>query len=146
MPNFHKYALASHRSANSTKRKIHLNMWAKLAGALFAVALATHAHADVATIDVGGTPVTIDCTFTNVEYPVQARRLGLEGTAVVQTTIDSSGRVRDLKLQRSSGHQLLDNAALKAFRAAQCKVDAQGLSPDSMIAFSKSATFALNPN
>ncbi len=50
-------------------------------------------------------------------YPPLARRLGQEGTVVLALSIDREGRVTDARLRRSSGHPMLDRAALKAARA-----------------------------
>ena len=51
------------------------------------------------------------------DYPRAAKRLRLEGRAVVVATIDSRGRVLSVSLGSSSGHAVLDKAALKAVRA-----------------------------
>ena len=50
-------------------------------------------------------------------YPRAARRLGVEGNAVVLITIDAGGRVVEVKLAKSSGHDVLDAAALGAARS-----------------------------
>jgi protein TonB len=46
------------------------------------------------------------------EYPPQSRRLGEQGSLVLQVMVDASGRVTDSKLVQSSGSQRLDQAAL----------------------------------
>lgn len=46
------------------------------------------------------------------EYPRRARRLGQEGTAVVQFTFTRDGTLIDHRLSDSSGHDRLDQAAL----------------------------------
>jgi periplasmic protein TonB len=52
-------------------------------------------------------------------YPPMARRLGLEGTAKVRVVLDRRGRlVKDAKITRSSGHELLDEEALAMVRRA----------------------------
>jgi periplasmic protein TonB len=52
-------------------------------------------------------------------YPPMARRLGLEGTAKVRVVLDRAGRlVKDAKITRSSGHELLDEEALAMVRRA----------------------------
>lgn len=48
------------------------------------------------------------------KYPRRARRRGLEGIVLLEALIDISGRVADLRLFTSSGHPVLDRAALKA--------------------------------
>jgi len=47
------------------------------------------------------------------EYPVSARRLRQQGTVVMLLTVDVSGRVVDAKVETSSGHQALDDAAIR---------------------------------
>ncbi len=49
-------------------------------------------------------------------YPEAARLSRETGTVVVTGVIDVSGRVRDPRMARSSGHRELDGAALDAFR------------------------------
>jgi periplasmic protein TonB len=51
-------------------------------------------------------------------YPRAARRLRQEGTVRVEVVIDASGRVVSAKLASSSGHPLLDRAAMEAVKAA----------------------------
>lgn len=47
-------------------------------------------------------------------YPPAARRLRLEGLAVVRALISTAGTVGELRIERSSGSDLLDDAALRA--------------------------------
>ncbi|MDI6854055.1 MAG: energy transducer TonB [Deltaproteobacteria bacterium] len=49
-------------------------------------------------------------------YPRQARLLRQEGVAVLQFTISSAGQVQGVRLSRSSGHELLDQAAQETLR------------------------------
>ncbi len=49
-------------------------------------------------------------------YPDQARRRQLEGTVVLEASIGKKGKVDELVIHASSGHRLLDEAALKAVR------------------------------
>ncbi len=49
-------------------------------------------------------------------YPALARRRGWEGTCHVTVHIDKSGRVTDAKVRTSSGHRVLDDAALRTIR------------------------------
>ncbi len=51
------------------------------------------------------------------EYPVMARRGGIEGTAVVRGTLSRDGSLRQCSVTRTSGSSLLDNAALRAVRS-----------------------------
>ena len=50
------------------------------------------------------------------EYPSLARRRGYEGTVVMEVFVDREGRVQDLRLYQSSGHEVLDRAAMKAVK------------------------------
>lgn len=50
------------------------------------------------------------------DYPSLSRRLGEQGTAVIQILVDVDGRVIDAKLLQSSGHDRLDQAALAGVR------------------------------
>ncbi|WP_456386925.1 TonB family protein [Desulfolithobacter sp.] len=50
------------------------------------------------------------------EYPRLARRRGLEGTVLLEVLVDRDGRVRTIRVHTSSGHSILDRAALKSVR------------------------------
>ncbi|MEA2083467.1 MAG: energy transducer TonB [Thermodesulfobacteriota bacterium] len=47
-------------------------------------------------------------------YPRAARRRGLEGMVLLEVLVDRSGRVGNLRIFSSSGHRILDKAALKS--------------------------------
>lgn len=47
-------------------------------------------------------------------YPRMAQRMRLEGTATVAVTIDAEGRITKAEIVESSGHEVLDEAALEA--------------------------------
>ncbi|MBT8420682.1 MAG: energy transducer TonB, partial [Gammaproteobacteria bacterium] len=49
-------------------------------------------------------------------YPRMARRRGQEGEVMIRVSILGSGRVGSASVARSSGHRLLDRAALKAIK------------------------------
>lgn len=49
---------------------------------------------------------------TSRDYPRSARRLGLEGTVLVEMVINNKGRILSVKLAQSSGHEVLDQAAI----------------------------------
>lgn len=55
--------------------------------------------------------------LTPPDYPHSARRLGHEGSALIRIHVSASGRVLDVELVESSGHELLDQTALSAARA-----------------------------
>ncbi len=48
------------------------------------------------------------------DYPAQAQKRGLEGKVVLKVHVLASGQPDDVTVARSSGHQILDDAALKA--------------------------------
>lgn len=47
-------------------------------------------------------------------YPKRARRRGYEGTVILEVLVDRTGRVKELRVLTSSGHSVLDRAALKS--------------------------------
>jgi protein TonB len=47
-------------------------------------------------------------------YPRTARRRGYEGTVLLEVLVGREGEVKDLRLFESSGHDVLDHAAMKA--------------------------------
>lgn len=49
-------------------------------------------------------------------YPLAARRQGLGGTVELDVWLEATGRVRDVRIVRSSSHALLDEAAVDAIR------------------------------
>jgi TonB family protein len=51
-------------------------------------------------------------------YPRMARKMGIEGTAVVRFKLRPEGRVEAVELVDSSGSEILDNASLETVRAA----------------------------
>ncbi|MDB4370146.1 energy transducer TonB [Akkermansiaceae bacterium] len=50
------------------------------------------------------------------KYPSAARRAGQQGTVTLSFTVGTSGTVTSVRVAKSSGHSLLDNAALAAIR------------------------------
>lgn len=51
------------------------------------------------------------------EYPPTSRRLGEEGSVVLQVLVDTDGRVIDAKLLQSCGYDRLDQAALAGVKS-----------------------------
>ena len=66
-------------------------------------------------------------------YPEMSRRLGEEGEAVFLVTISESGSVDRLILERSSGHERLDEAARVALTAARFHVASDRGKPRSSV-------------
>jgi protein TonB len=52
------------------------------------------------------------------EYPPLAKRRHWEGTTVVQLRFAADGTVADISVVEKSGHDILDEAAVKMIRAA----------------------------
>ncbi len=49
-------------------------------------------------------------------YPLIAKKSGWEGTVLVRVTVEKNGRASQVDVSRSSGHKVLDDAALKAVK------------------------------
>ncbi|MCW5890726.1 MAG: energy transducer TonB [bacterium] len=49
-------------------------------------------------------------------YPIAARRLGQQGVVLLQVRVRPDGSPADVRVQRSSGHELLDEAAASTVR------------------------------
>jgi protein TonB len=49
-------------------------------------------------------------------YPAVARRRGYEGTVLLNVLVDKGGQVAELRVEESSGHAMLDQAALRSVR------------------------------
>jgi TonB family protein len=50
------------------------------------------------------------------DYPEELREQGVQGTVTVRYTVDENGKVTDAGVARSSGSDVLDDAALRAIR------------------------------
>ena len=53
-----------------------------------------------------------------LNFPEQARTRGMTGNPVLEVAIDADGELTDIVVRRSSGHSLLDQAALNILRRA----------------------------
>ena len=63
-----------------------------------------------------------------LEYPAVAKRRHWEGTTVVQLRFTAEGKVEDISVVDTSGHDILDEAAVKMIRhATPLPVPPQGL-------------------
>lgn len=49
-------------------------------------------------------------------YPLIAKKSGWEGTVLVRVTVETNGRASQVDVSRSSGHKVLDAAAVKAIK------------------------------
>ena len=54
----------------------------------------------------------------NADYPDEAIRNKLSGTLILDVVINADGSLRDIELRRSSGHQILDDAAKRIVKMA----------------------------
>jgi protein TonB len=88
-----------------------------------------YAPVDVTGGTPGGVPETAGYVRQNfnyiqrlirakITYPPQARRAGIQGVAEVGFTVHEDGTISDVIVRSSSGHAILDNAALTAVSAA----------------------------
>lgn len=60
------------------------------------------------------------------KYPRIARRRGYEGTVILEVLVSSSGDVSNCRIHESSGHGVLDQAALRAVRMWMFEPGRQG--------------------
>jgi protein TonB len=54
----------------------------------------------------------------NLNYPEEAKRQNLAGSLILDVAINADGTVHSIELRRSSGHKLLDDAAIRIVRLA----------------------------
>ena len=54
----------------------------------------------------------------NLNYPNQAKRDKLSGTLILSVTLNPKGRVINITIRSSSGHKILDDAAMRIVRLA----------------------------
>lgn len=63
-------------------------------------------------------PARVDARYASTnprpQYPSMARRLGQEGTVVLEVVVSTEGLAKSVRIQESSGYELLDQAALQA--------------------------------
>jgi protein TonB len=73
-----------------------------------------------ATTTITGLDETLPPVFkTNaaLEYPARAVQLRLEGEVMLELRVTVDGSVKDVKVLRSSGHEILDRAAVKSVKS-----------------------------
>jgi len=54
----------------------------------------------------------------NLNYPDEARRAGISGKLMLDVSLNADGTVRDIKIMRSSGYPVLDEAAIRIVNLA----------------------------
>ncbi|BCL90051.1 energy transducer TonB [Ralstonia pseudosolanacearum] len=81
----------------------------------------------VVMLNAYGAPREVDarearalCQDATVYYPVEAQKAHAEGRAVVDTLVDTSGKVTEVRLTKSSGSTALDDAAVQAAWTIRC--------------------------
>lgn len=87
------------------------------------------AQPDVADEGKVGSPATY-LTPPRVDYPAQAKRLGLQGQVIVDVLVRKNGDIGDVRVVQGSGHALLDEAAVKGVRRASfqpARIDGQNV-------------------
>ncbi len=55
-----------------------------------------------------------DAVMKNISYPEKARRMGIEGKVIISFVISEGGAINDVKIIKSSGYALLDDAVKDA--------------------------------
>lgn len=55
-----------------------------------------------------------EAVMKNIIYPEKARRMGIEGRVIISFVINESGSINDVKILKSSGYTLLDEAVKEA--------------------------------
>lgn len=76
------------------------------------------------TVPASTTPKNVshvDCAIPKPDYPDISKRRGENGTAVVRFVVGLTGRIDTVQLQKSSGYERLDDAALAAVHASVCQ-------------------------
>ena len=63
------------------------------------------------------------------QYPNRARRRGLEGGLILRVTVNIRGAPSDIEVIKTSGHEILDRAAVKAVRNWQFQPAKKGGKP-----------------
>lgn len=84
-----------------------------------ATTVATSAPAAVASAPVADSEPDFKATYLNnprPAYPMVARRMGWEGRVILNVEVLAEGKCGGINVFRSSGHEVLDNAAVNTVR------------------------------
>jgi periplasmic protein TonB len=59
-----------------------------------------------------------DLIHKHLVYPAQAKKMGWEGKVITTFVVSSEGYAKDIRISKSSGHEILDENAVKAIKNA----------------------------
>ncbi|NTU42118.1 MAG: energy transducer TonB [Nitrospirales bacterium] len=59
-----------------------------------------------------------DLVMKNLSYPLMARRMGWEGKVIISFVVSEDGSVKNITIQESSGHGILDKNAVETVKRA----------------------------
>jgi len=54
-----------------------------------------------------------------IDYPIEARRLGITGMGMLAVEVNPAGQVKRAYILKSTGYKILDDAAIKSFSQAK---------------------------
>lgn len=89
-----------------------------------AAATAMAESASVQTTPAATVVRTVDavlCPPMTAQYPARALRLGLQGHVQLRLLLGQDGAIRETTVAVSSGHEILDNAAVAAMQGLRCE-------------------------
>lgn len=66
----------------------------------------------------GGEKKYMEWLGSNIQYPKAAQAAGAEGRAIVQFVVNKNGSISDVKIQKSTGNEELDNEAMRVVGAS----------------------------
>ncbi|MBE9485828.1 MAG: energy transducer TonB, partial [Chloroflexi bacterium] len=89
--------------------------------------VASPAGSPIGTALLGATPIFSENSLPT--YPRSARRRGWEGEVWLRVRVAESGQVLKVRIERSSGHSILDRAALEAVRHWRFRPGRLGIKP-----------------
>jgi TonB family protein len=92
------------------KAALHLNLGPTISG----LQESSESHEKTGVVEFGEVKPPKLLKAVTPQYPLQARRLGFEGTVIVEATTDIDGRVKKTKVLKSVPY--LDQPAVKAIR------------------------------
>lgn len=64
----------------------------------------------------GGIEALVQFINDNLKYPAEAEQMGVQGKVFIEFIIDTDGKISVAEVIRSSGHECLDEEALRVIR------------------------------